>query len=176
MPVPKPRTNAFSPVEVTRITGISLPMLDYLSRMGYLRPHYVEPGIRGKVRYYSYRDLVVARTIQRLRETGVELARLKDAIQQLARDETWLPDKTRDGGSPVRWLVTDGKRVMLENDDGFLDELRPNGQRAFAFIISLKNMQSEIKQQIPRGKRRLYSMENRPMKDAPPSHRGQRAS
>jgi DNA-binding transcriptional MerR regulator len=171
MPIPKPKRNAFSPTEVRRITGISLPMLDYLSRMDYLQPYYVEPGVRGKVRYYSYRDLVVARTIQRLRETGVELARLKEAIQQLARDETWFPENPPNGATVLRWLVTDGKRVMLENDDGFLDELRPNGQRAFAFIINLQNMQGEIKSRIPRGKRRLFSMENNPMEDARPNRR-----
>jgi DNA-binding transcriptional MerR regulator len=163
MPIPRQIAIAFSPREVNRITGISLPMLDYLCRMEYLRPHYVKPGVRGKVRYYSYRDLVVARTIQRLREAGVELARLKEAIQQLARDETWLPEGARDGTTSSRWLVTDGKTVLLQNDDGFLDELRPNGQRAFAFVISLTNMQNEVKELIPQDKRAGYSIQNRPM-------------
>lgn len=155
--------NAFSAQEVARITGISLPMLDYLSRTEYLRPHYVTPGVRGKVRYYSYRDLVVARTIQRLRESGVELARIKIAIQELARDETWLPQKVKNGSVPLRWLVTDGKRVLLYNDDGFFDELQPNGQRAFAFVISLTNMQAEVRRLVPRAKRSQYSMVNFPM-------------
>jgi len=69
MPSPRKLLNAFPPREVSQITGLSLPMLDYLSRMGYLRPSYGSgPGVRGKVRYYSYRDLVIARIVQRLRE------------------------------------------------------------------------------------------------------------
>jgi hypothetical protein len=138
-------------------------MLNYLSRLAYLQPHYVVPGVRGKVRYYSYRDLVVARTVRRLCETGVELARLKVAVQTLALDETWLPRRVRAGTNPLRWLVTDGKDVFLENDDGFIDQLRPNGQRSFGFVISLTNMRKEVKDRIPRGKRSGYSMRNRPL-------------
>lgn len=138
-------------------------MLNYLDRMGYLQAAYAEPNerVRGKVRYYSYRDLVVARTIQHLRDTGVELARVKTAIQTLARDETWLPGKARKGANPLRWLVADGKKVWLEHDDGFIDELRPNGQRAFGFIISLENIQNEVRERIPKGKRDGYSMQNK---------------
>jgi len=104
-------------------------------------------------RYYSYRDLVVARTIQRLRETGVELARLKEAMQTLSREDTWLPQKVQNGTNPLRWLVTDGKEVFLEHDDGFLDQLRPNGQRSFGFVVSLTNIRNEVRALIPKGNR-----------------------
>lgn len=56
--------------------------------------------------------------------------------------------------------MTDGREVLLKHDDGFLDELKPNGQRAFAFIVSLGNVQEEVKQRIPMGKLKSYSMEN----------------
>ena len=169
MPVPKNLRDRFTPKQVASITGVSLHMLNYLARMGYLQAAYAEPEvrIRGKIRYYSYRDLVVARTIQHLRDTGVELARLKAAIQTLARDETWLPGKVREGANPLRWLVTDGKDVLLEHDDGFIDQLRPNGQRAFGFVISLANIQKEVRQRIPRGKRAGYSMQNTPLDETP---------
>jgi DNA-binding transcriptional MerR regulator len=168
MPKPKQIPYAFAPKEASSITGISVHMLDYLYRMGYLHPAYVPagaPAVRGKVRYYSYRDLVVARTIQRLRETGVQLARLKDAMQTLAHEDTWLPKKIETGTNPLRWLITDGKEVFLENDDGFLDQLRPNGQRSFGFIVSLTNITNEVKTLIPKGKRRQFSMQNKALPD-----------
>jgi DNA-binding transcriptional MerR regulator len=174
MPKPKRIPYAFTSKEASTITGMSVHMLNYLCRTGYLHPAYVPagvPAVRGKVRYYSYRDLVVARTIQRLRETGVELARLKDAMQILAQDDTWLPRKVKNGTNPLRWLVTDGKEVFLKNDDGFLDQLRPKGQRSFGFIISLANITSEVKTLIPRGKRRQFSMRNREL----PDHAGGRS-
>jgi DNA-binding transcriptional MerR regulator len=170
VPRPKEIPYAFTPKEASRITGISVHMLNYLYRMGYLQPAYLlagAPAVRGKVRYYLYRDLVVGRTIQRLRETGVELARLKDAMKTLAQDDTWLPKKVTDGANPLRWLVTDGKEVFLENDDGFVDQLRPNGQRSFGFVISLVNIKNEAKTLIPRGKRGQFSMRNKALPDKP---------
>ncbi len=173
MPIPKKIPYAFTPKEAASITGISLHMLDYLYRMGYLQPAYVPPGtpgVRGKVRYYSYRDLVVARTIQRLRETGVELARLKAAMQTLARYNTWK--KSADDTTPLRWLVTDGKEVFLRDADGFLDQLRPNGQRSFGFVVSLTNIQNEVKILIPEEKRGQFSMRNKPFPDSSAERRG----
>ena len=131
MPVPKALLNVFSAREVNTITGLSLPMIDYLSRIQYLQPSY-DPAsrVRGKVRYYSYRDLVVARTVQRFREAGLQLSRLKSAIEQLRRDETWFPKDGGGSATKLWWLVTDGKNAFLRNEDGFLDELKPNGEVA----------------------------------------------
>src|SRR5215472_17194819 len=86
--MPQPRTvlNGFTAREVERITGLSVPMVDYLSREGYLRPTYGLERVRGRVRFYSYRDLMVARIVQRLRERGIELRRLKQSIQRLSED------------------------------------------------------------------------------------------
>ena len=100
--------NAFTAAEVSQITGLSKPMIDYLARADFMRPAYDPDGrpVRGRVRYYSYRDLVVARIVQRLRENGVELTRLKAAIQTLADDKTWKGRSSRLGQ-----LVTDGAHV-----------------------------------------------------------------
>jgi len=176
MPLPKRVLNAFTARELYKITGLSMPMIDYLLRMDYLKPTYGH-GERGRVRYYSYRDLVVARVVQRLRETGVELSKLKRAIQNLSADAAWFPAGVDDGASiPLHWLVTDGKEVLLRHDDGFLDELKPNGQRAFAFIVSLGNMQEEVKQRIPPGKLKNYSMQNLDLIFEPKVSRGARVA
>src|SRR5215216_2144505 len=159
MPVAKRLLNAFTAAEVRDVTGISLPMISYLLREGYLCPHYGS-GERGQVRYYSYRDLVIARVVQRLREAGVELRRLKPAIQKLAADEYWSAMvRKRMSSTALQLLVTDGKRVLLKSHDGFLEEL--NGQRSFAFVVHLGSVQAEVKSRIPRRKRKDFSMENR---------------
>jgi DNA-binding transcriptional MerR regulator len=163
MPTAKNLLNLFSAREVNAITGLSLPMIDYLSRIEYLQPSYNPTSrVRGKVRYYSYRDLVVARTVQRFREAGLQLGRLKRAVEQLRAEETWFPQDTGSSANRLWWLVTDGKNVFLRNEDGFLDELRPSGQRAFAFVISLENVQREVKALIPEEKLEYFSMRNEP--------------
>lgn len=159
MPEPKRLLNAFTPRELHEITGLSMPMIDYLLRMNYLKPAYGH-GDRGKVRYYSYRDLVVARIVQKLRDTGVELSKLKSAIQMLSSDAAWLKRNRRPELTPLRWLVTDGKEVLLKYEDGFLDELRPRGQRSFAFVVNLRSIQREVKNRVPQQKRKHFTMDN----------------
>lgn len=159
MPSTRPVLNAFTAKEVQEITGLSRPMIDYLLRAGFLRPHYaVGPGRRGKVRFYSYRDLVAARLVQRLRETGVELHKLKKAVQELCLDETWGFGDDR--SKQLMWLVSDGKDVWLKSNDGFLDSFRRDRQRAFSFIVNLPQLGREVKLLVPPKKRKLFTLEN----------------
>lgn len=163
MPVPRRVLNGFTADDVQKITGITSAMLNYLCRHGYLEPAYrVRRPTRGKVRYFSYRDVVVTSVVQHLRETGVQLGRLKDAIRYLHNDHAWFATRSR-RSKPIQWLVSDGKEVLLKHEDGFLDELRPGGQRAFAFVVSLGGMQEKIKSRIGPEKRRHFAIENRPL-------------
>ena len=163
MPAAKKVINAFTIEDLHRHTGISLDMLDYLCRHGYLRPAYA-PRVRasGKVRYFSYRDLVIASVVERLLATGVKLRRLKKAMKDLRQDHSWFPKGRR--SEPIQWLVSDGRAVLLKHEDGFLDELRSGGQRAFAFVVNLEGIQSEVKGWLDPEKQLHFSMENLPMK------------
>src|ERR1700727_538516 len=98
----QPVLNGFSADDIHRITGLSIHTINYLAREGYLRPAYTIGNRRGRVRYYSYRDLVVARIIQKLTATGLELKRLKRAIKLLNADGTWDEN--------FHLLATDGKQ------------------------------------------------------------------
>src|SRR5947209_17763792 len=91
--------NAFTVREVSDITGLRPAMLNYLIRNEYLKPSYREDHDlperqkrrpRGNTRYCSYRDLIIAKTIQRLLDAGVQLIRLKEALYDLRADKHWL--------------------------------------------------------------------------------------
>ena len=160
MPIARQVLNAFPARDVSRITGLSLPMIDYLLREDLLRPSYGDgTGARGKVRYYSYRDLVVARLIQRLREAGVQLGKLKAAVQTLCRDAPWATNE--DPSTRLHWLITDGNEVFLRNQDGFLDTLAGSGQRAFAFVINLNQLETEVRSLIPTAQQAHFDIANR---------------
>ena len=163
MPVPKRVLNAFTAKEVQAITGLSLPMIDYLLRAGFLTPAY-GAGTRGQVRYYSYRDLVAARLVQQLRETGVELSRLKRAVAQLCEDAPW--SDTTPLTARLDWLVSDGKEVLLRSGDGFLDTLRRDRQRSFAFVVNLPSLEQQVRTLVPKAKRTHFTMENRELRYA----------
>ena len=181
MPKSKQFLNGFTKKELNAISGLSLPMIDYLGRHGYLCPTYCDETSgqshrdRGRVRYYSYRDLVVAKVVQKLRDGGVHLSKLKSSIQYLNQDKEWR-EETTSRQERIRWLVYDGRKVRLKRQDGFLDELKTNGQRSFSFIVGLEGTQAEVLKQISAPKKRLFSMENKAMQLEKPQRNRMRSS
>lgn len=165
MPVARPVMNAFTAKEVSDITGLSLHMLNYLRKMGFLAPAYdAAAPRRGKVRYYSYRDLIAAKLVQKLRSAGVEIGVLKFAIAQLMDDRHWeksegLPD------AQLRWLITDGVEVYVNAGDGYLDVMSSSGQRAFGFLVNVGTLAAEVHSAIPIGEKRdNFSLLNAPIR------------
>lgn len=133
-------------------------MIEYLNRHGFLRPAYAQDNNpRGRVRFYSYRDLVVARLIQRLRETGIQLGRLKAEVERIAQDSFWSDELTPAEG--LNWLVSDGRTCLLRNQDGFLDDFLGGGQRAFAFVVNMGELLIEVRSRVPEDKREYFTME-----------------
>jgi len=148
--------NAFTIREVSEITGLRPAMLNFLIRNQYLQPSYREDydlperkkrQPRGNTRYCSYRDLMIAKTIQRLLHAGVQLVRIKEALVDLRSERHWLDKAKMDRA--ITWLVTDGKQVYLqENQDPFLEPLGESRQKAFSFILDMAHVRSEIRKAI----------------------------
>jgi DNA-binding transcriptional MerR regulator len=160
MPKPKRVLNAFTAHQVKKITGLSVHMINYLAREGYLVPTYAQAHVRGRVRYYSYRDLVVARIVQRLRDVGIELKRLKRGIQSLSSDETWFKAGR---ARSISMLATDGKRLFYPDEKGSLMELTGEGQRSFAFVLDVARAQSDVKRHLSQRQIELFELRNLPL-------------
>ena len=160
MPRPKAVLNAFTSREVAVISGLSLHMVNYLALNGYLLPCYERAEVRGSVRYYSYRDLVIARLIQRLRDGGVELKRLKEGIAALATSELWAKvGKDRS----VSLLVTDGRSLLVPDEGGSLLDLTRSGQLAFAFVVDVAAARAEVVSLLPRRSVEHFSLSIEPL-------------
>ena len=148
-------------------------MINYLARCGYLTPTYFDSAseekvcVQGRVRYYSYRDLVIARIIQRLRESGVRIGRLKQAVVFLKKDEAWGIGGDRQESDPIKWLIYDGKNVLFRNEDGYLNDLRRENQCPFSFVIGLDGMKNEVMKLVDVDKLEFFTMENMPMRLQP---------
>ena len=149
--------NGFSANEIASISKLSLHTINYLAREGYLRPTYAKGTIRGRVRYYSYRDLVVARIIQKLTATGLELKRLKRAIKLLSDDVTWQD------AEQLHLLATDGRQVFYHLKNGSLLELKPNLQQSFAFVLDVTKTRAETRRLVDGKRRRRFALENHPL-------------
>jgi DNA-binding transcriptional MerR regulator len=129
----------------------------YLAREGYLKPTYSPGAIRGRVRYYSYRDLVIARIIRKLTATGLELKRLKRGLKTLAEDATWRE------ADQLHLLATDGRNVYFQMKDGSLLDLEPSMQKSFAFVLDVAKAQEEAKGAIDSERRERFSLQNHPL-------------
>ena len=167
--MPKPNSAicaAFTAREVKSITGLSVAMINYLCRSDFLRPAHADgPGRRGRVRYYCYRDLVVARLIERLRRAGVGLITIKKAVDELKNEEFWQVGAKDYLLSALSWLRTDGKHVFIVKSADVVTLLQPDRQGAFAFLVNIGRLASETRGRIPKGlKRDNFTMENLQLK------------
>jgi DNA-binding transcriptional MerR regulator len=166
MNIPRKVLNGFTPGEVRKITGLSVPMIDYLAREGYLLPTYAQGRVRGRVRYYSYRDLLVARIVRKLLKSGLEIARLKASIKLLNSDATWFPKTARS----FDLLATDGKKIYYhDRSDSLIELTTGNLQRTFAFVLDVSDTREEVRKRINNvEKRRRFTLENLPLLDKIP--------
>ncbi|MBR0794001.1 MerR family transcriptional regulator [Bradyrhizobium jicamae] len=138
-------------------------MLNYLARQGYLVPTYFRSGRRGKTRYYSYRDLVIARLVQKLLDAGLELRRLKDGLKKLSRHGGWSENSSQ---KTLRLLATDGKNLyFLQARDTLLDLTR-NGQLAFAFVLDISSARQDVERQLTADQLASFTFSNRRIKYA----------
>jgi len=105
-------------------------MITYLGRMDILRPTY---GGRGRARLYAFGDVLFLKVIAEMLSRGIEVKRLKEALQRArAESELWIDIRR----APRRYLVTDGAELFVRNQ-GKLESKTKNGQLAFAFVLDL---------------------------------------
>jgi DNA-binding transcriptional MerR regulator len=140
-------------------------MLNYLARHGYLVPNYGGSGPRGRTRYYSYRDLVVARVVQKLLDVGLEISRLKTGISSLSQHPAWSSDVPE---KALRMLATDGHSLFFLEPAGTLIELTQQGQLAFAFVLDVAAAQAEVKKNLSAQQLAHFTLHNRARKYATP--------
>lgn len=118
--------------EAARLSGLSPAMITYLGRNGIVTPSGQSPR-RGRRRLYTFSDVIFLKVIADLLEKGIEIKRLRQALER-ARDETegWVDIRRL----PRKYLVTDGNELYVR-DKGKLESKNSNGQFAFAFVLDL---------------------------------------
>jgi DNA-binding transcriptional MerR regulator len=116
--------------QAAKLAGLSPHMITYLGRIEVLTP--TVRG-RGRTRLYTFSDVLFLRVIADLLARGIEVKRLRQALQR-ARSECalWIDIRR----TPHRYLVTDGTELFIRNR-GHLESKTRNGQLAFAFVLDL---------------------------------------
>jgi DNA-binding transcriptional MerR regulator len=124
----------FSGPTVCRVTGVTYRQLDYWARTELVTPSITPAQGSGSKRTYSYRDVLEVKVIKSLLDSGVSLARARQAVQCLrASVGADLSSST---------LVLSDNGSVLADYDGLVDLLR-GGQGVFN-VVSMANVVAEL--------------------------------
>jgi DNA-binding transcriptional MerR regulator len=120
--------------EASKLTGLSHHMITYLGRIGILTPSGRSSPGRGRARRFTFNDVLFLKVIADLLSTGIEVKRLRQALQRArAEAETWIDIRQ----APRRFLATDGTEIFVKRK-GKLESKSVNRQFTFAFVLDLE--------------------------------------
>jgi DNA-binding transcriptional MerR regulator len=117
----------FRAPEVAKIVGISYRQLDYWARTELVTPSVQDAGGSGTQREYSFQDIVLLRAIKNLIDTGVNLQRIRKAIDFLRVHLKEPPQHLT--------LLSDGNKVYAAESANEVIDLLQRGQGVFAIAV-----------------------------------------
>lgn len=134
--------------QAAHVSGLSVHMVDYLCRHQIVPPSATQESGRGRVRYYTYTDLVVLRVVAKLLDQGISVLRFRKQYQL-------LKSRKFDAGQLMahRYLVTDGNNIYLKDDRAQVLERLDSGQTAFAFVMDLNPVKKAVADSLKSKKR-----------------------
>lgn len=123
--------SAYNTKTASAVTGASERQLRYWDRLGIVKPSVGEAEGRGSRRLYSFLDLVQARVAKRLRDGGLSLQKLREALGILKEH----PDQVRHPLAQLS-LITDGDTVFrLTDDKAVMKDILKRGQLVSVLAI-----------------------------------------
>ena len=144
----------FASADVIELTGITARQLQWWDER-----KIVVPERRGRNRVYSVDDLADVAVICELRNKGFSLQRVRQVMRYLQRELGKRLVETVTSGSEYH-LLTDGKRIYLENSERQIVDLLKNSRQPL-LSVCLTDAVEEVRAQIHKrsGTRRVRSRE-----------------
>ena len=122
--------------EVAKLAGLSRHMIDYLCRHGVLTASVSGKRGYGVQRQFNFADILLARTIRELLDSGVSVLAMKRALRTLrGLLESGVPASLRDTGVVIRG----GVPYLAEPGEAPID-LLSKGQLAFSFVLDVEQL------------------------------------
>ena len=134
----------FSSSQVIAITGITPRQLQWWDERGL-----IVPAREGRNRLYSIDDIAEVAVLCQLRRKGFSLQRVRKIMRYLQRELGKRLIETVTAGSDYH-LLTDGKRIYLENSDReVVDILKNASQPLFGICLTdaVREIHAEIRTQ-----------------------------
>jgi DNA-binding transcriptional MerR regulator len=127
----------YSPAQVAKVTGLSTYMIDYLCRTHLVTPSGNDSRGRGRVRQYTFPDIVLLRVVAKLLNQGISVLGFRKSFLSAKKRQANVRELLA-----RRYLVTDGVSVFLQNQ-GVLERI-DTGQLSFAFVLDLAPIRDEV--------------------------------
>jgi DNA-binding transcriptional MerR regulator len=132
---PKARIE-FHTREVEILSGLSKHMVDYLCRHGVLSASFSSDRHYGKRRRFSFTDVLLARSIQKLLHAGISVLSMRRALLELYKQlNSNSPSALRD------------RRIIIRGGIPYLSlpakpplNLLAGGQMAFTFVLEIEDL------------------------------------
>jgi hypothetical protein len=138
----------FTSAEASRLAGFKKPyMLNHLEREQIFLRENVEDRRHGRVRKYTFGDVIVLRSINRMLELGARPARIKLVINELTKLKGFTDTReaaefaSRSLGTSLFISSTD---AFLIDSDAKVLELLKGGQMAFGFFLKVNDISQEV--------------------------------
>ncbi|MFN3569422.1 MAG: MerR family transcriptional regulator [Polaromonas sp.] len=142
----------FTAAQAARLSGLSRAMLNYLCREEVIEPSCSCTRGHGIPRHYSFGDVVALRLVAKLSKVGISSLRLRKGLQHLKQ---FQPGITL-SALPASHIVTDGQHIYLRGGNDAL-ERATDGQYAFAFVVELDQLRSEVVKNMTAVQRKVAS-------------------
>jgi DNA-binding transcriptional MerR regulator len=117
----------FRAPDVAKLVGISYRQLDYWARTDLVTPSVQDAGGSGTQREYSFQDVVLLKAIKNLLDTGLNLQKVRKAIDFLRTHLKEAPQGLT--------LMSDGNKVFASKSPDEVIDLLQRGQGVFAIAM-----------------------------------------
>jgi uncharacterized protein (DUF433 family) len=123
---------AFTPDQVSRVTGLSRRQLAYWEQTGFFAPAYIDSSRPRFGRMYSFKDVVGLKTVARLRD--------RLPLQELRRIGAWLHERYDEPWNALTFYVA-GQSVVFEAPSG---DRRVAGSGQMVLPIHLAEVERDV--------------------------------
>lgn len=132
--------------QACHLAGITYRQLDYWARTELLTPSIQEAQGSGTQRLYSFTDVVQLRIIKRILDTGMNLKKVRMAVEWLRREM----EKGNDLSGMT--LMSDGVSIFAVGSPREMIDVLESGQAVFAIAIQpvVDQLTGELHEMIPR--------------------------
>lgn len=134
--------HGYPPEQAARVAGLTGYMVDYLCRHGLVTPSGNDARGRGRLRQYTFADIVLLRVVAKLLNQGISVFGFRKSFLSAKQREKNVREILA-----RKYLVTDGVRVYLQND-GVLERI-DSGQTSFAFVMDLDPVREHVSRRLP---------------------------